>query len=128
MNGRSQLFRGPWFLGGATDRCSSAWSWAAAAENSLPATRIDPFPDSCCPPSSPSGAPTPTEAIGNALVAKANAIDGHDFLHALVERSARNPGSQQPAFVTVGPFLVPGDGAERASSTEHCFAGRRRAV
>ena len=35
------------------------------------------------------------------------------------QRSARNPGSQQPAFVTVGPFLVPGDGVERASSTEH---------
>jgi len=56
------------------------------------------------------------------------------------QRSARNPGSQQPAFVTVGPFLVPGDGAERASSTEHLLrwsaarfdrhptAGRRRAT
>jgi len=97
MNGRSQLFRGPWFLGGATDRCSSAWSWAAAAaENSLPATRIDPFPDSCCPPSSPSGAPTPTEAIGNALVAKANAIDGHDFLHALVVTGSECLAVQTP--------------------------------
>jgi hypothetical protein len=25
-NGRSQRCRGLWFIGGATDRCSSAWS------------------------------------------------------------------------------------------------------
>ena len=97
MNGRSQLFRGPWFLGGATDRCSFGMVVGGGGrELTLPATRIDPFPDSCCPPSSPSGAPTPTEAIGNALVARANAIDGHDFLHALVVTGSECLAVQTP--------------------------------
>jgi len=91
MNGRSQLFRGPWFLGGATDRCSSA-----AAENSLPATRIDPFPDPAARRAHRPARRHPTEAIGNALVAKANAIDGHDFLHALVVTGSECLAVQTP--------------------------------
>jgi hypothetical protein len=44
-NGRSQRCRGRWFIGGATDRRFVGMVVTAAAENSLPATPIDPFPE-----------------------------------------------------------------------------------
>jgi len=44
-NGRSQRCRGPWVIGGATDRRLVGTVVTAVAENSLPATRIDPFPE-----------------------------------------------------------------------------------
>ena len=44
-NGRSQHGCGPWFIGGATDRRLVGTVVTVAAENSLPATRIDPFPE-----------------------------------------------------------------------------------
>ena len=44
-NGRSQRCRGLWFIGGATDRVFVGMVVTAAAENSLPATRIDLFPE-----------------------------------------------------------------------------------
>ena len=44
-HGRSQRCRGPWVIGGATDRRLVGTVVTAVAENSLPATRIDPFPE-----------------------------------------------------------------------------------
>ena len=44
-NGRSQRCRGPWFICGADGTAFVGMVVTAAAENSLPATRIDLFPE-----------------------------------------------------------------------------------
>ena len=45
MDGWSRRCRGPWVIGGATDRRLVGTVVTVAAENSLPATPIDPFPE-----------------------------------------------------------------------------------
>ena len=44
-NGRSQRCRGPWFIGAGDGSAFVGTVVTAAAENSLPTTPIDPFPE-----------------------------------------------------------------------------------